>query len=534
MPSLTPSDESLEFLPGAAVPALVSGPAVPMRVTPFDVNFVQQRLPGPLDSYSFVEFSSDAKLHDLLLGYIFSHPIGGQNASSLRMGVREIKPTMLERMQGKKESEKTSASLGLGWHRFVPEGDDPCTFFALCQEIGKPVGTSCGIGVHSNLVIFTPLGRECEIKRLCDELLLNDEDITPETFKIFRWHIKYQYWKRECIATARPIDSVFLPAETKQRLLRDADDFLSEDSMQFYVRHGIPYKRSYLFYGVPGAGKTSLIQALAGRLGRNVCFLQPTHPEMTDDSLRKAICDVPQRSIVVLEDIDALFDKQRTRGPTTDSGNRSCITFSGLLNSLDGLGDPTGQIFVMTTNFRDRLDSALIRNGRVDLHIEFTYAVREQGMAMFESFYPASGLGGDFWDALVKALCGRQVTTAALQHFFITQRQRSAAQALANVDEIVRDLEEKDSERGNRKGGERTARTKTKKTTKGVNAIPRRQETQFQAMHPAPVHIYVHSGFQCGPASNDPAVPVHKPSRNGFPSDGDDFYSEYDEESGEE
>jgi chaperone BCS1 len=65
------------------------------------------------------------------------------------------------------------------------------------------------------------------------------------------------------------------------------------------------------------------------------------------------------------------------------------MTFSGLLNALDGIGNPDGQIFVLTTNFRDNLDSALIRNGRVDLHIEFTHATPEQMETIFSQFYPA-------------------------------------------------------------------------------------------------------------------------------------------------
>ena len=122
-------------------------------------------------------------------------------------------------------------------------------------------------------------------------------------------------------------------------------------------------RRSYLFYGLPGSGKTSLIQALAGHYDRSVCYVQPTHPDMTDDSLRAAVNNAPANSIIVFEDIDALFGKQREAKIAS-----SPLTFSGLLNSLDGIGHPRGQLFILTTNFRDQLDQALIRNGRVDLH----------------------------------------------------------------------------------------------------------------------------------------------------------------------
>ena len=84
-----------------------------------------------------------------------------------------------------------------------------------------------------------------------------------------------------------------------------------------------------------------------------------------------------------MEDIDALFGKDRTKK------HSDCpLTFSGLLNGLDGVGNPDGQIFILSTNFVDQLDSALIRSGRVDLHVEFPLAIDEQIVKMFELFYP--------------------------------------------------------------------------------------------------------------------------------------------------
>jgi hypothetical protein len=43
------------------------------------------------------------------------------------------------------------------------------------------------------------------------------------------------------------------------------------------------------------------------------------------------------------------------------------VTFSGLLNILDGAVSSEERLIFMTTNYVDRLDSALVRPGRIDL-----------------------------------------------------------------------------------------------------------------------------------------------------------------------
>lgn len=43
------------------------------------------------------------------------------------------------------------------------------------------------------------------------------------------------------------------------------------------------------------------------------------------------------------------------------------MTFSGLLNCLDGVASTEARILFMTTNYLNRLDPALVRPGRVDV-----------------------------------------------------------------------------------------------------------------------------------------------------------------------
>lgn len=64
------------------------------------------------------------------------------------------------------------------------------------------------------------------------------------------------------------------------------------------------------------------------------------------------------------------------------------ITLSALLNCIDGLWSSCGEerIIVFTTNHKDVLDPALLRPGRMDMHIELSYCT-PQGFRILASNY---------------------------------------------------------------------------------------------------------------------------------------------------
>lgn len=97
---------------------------------------------------------------------------------------------------------------------------------------------------------------------------------------------------------------------------------------------GVPYRRGYLLHGPPGTGKTSFTQAIAGALKLNICYLNLSSGRMDDDGLNRALNNAPSQSIILLEDIDAIFVSRESVNQS-DEGRR--ISFSGLLNALDGV-----------------------------------------------------------------------------------------------------------------------------------------------------------------------------------------------------
>lgn len=87
-------------------------------------------------------------------------------------------------------------------------------------------------------------------------------------------------------------------------LLPDMDMFKNN----FFT--GIPYRRGYLLHGPPGSGKSSFIQALAGALSYDICILNLSERGLGDDKINHLLSNAPERSFILIEDIDAAFNKR--------------------------------------------------------------------------------------------------------------------------------------------------------------------------------------------------------------------------------
>lgn len=173
-----------------------------------------------------------------------------------------------------------------------------------------------------------------------------------------------------------------MDSELKRSVLEDLDKFVKRK--EFYQRVGRAWKRGYLLYGPPGTGKSSLVAAIANYLKFDIYDLQLTHLK-SDMELRRAMVATTNKSILVIEDIDCsqaeLQDRKYGKGikKNESEGNQTQITLSGLLNFTDGLWSNCGEerIIVFTTNHKSKLDPALLRSGRMDMHIHMSYCSYE-------------------------------------------------------------------------------------------------------------------------------------------------------------
>lgn len=182
----------------------------------------------------------------------------------------------------------------------------------------------------------------------------------------------------------RPLESVILHEGVKERVVADVEDFISSSS--WYHDRGIPYRRGYLLYGPPGTGKSSFIQALAGELDYDIAILNLSERGLTDDRLNHLLTIVPNRTLVLLEDVDAAFSNRREQSDA-DGYRGANVTFSGLLNALDGVASAEERIIFLTTNHVERLDEALVRPGRVDMTVRLGEVTRYQVGCLWDRFY---------------------------------------------------------------------------------------------------------------------------------------------------
>ena len=222
-------------------------------------------------------------------------------------------------------------------------------------------------------------------------------------------------WCYDTSLPKRNFECIFLKEDHLNKIKDPILKFINKESYKDYNKHSIPYKMNIILHGAPGVGKTSLIHSIASECDANLCILN-INAELKEESMIEAISQVnddDKKSILVLEDIDCIFADRKVH-----DSMKNHITMNGILNCLDGFNNPEGLIVIMTTNFPDKLDDALLRSGRIDLNIELTYLDKFQARNMFLSFFKSEEYFELMWDNIKKC----SVEPATLMQFLFNNR----------------------------------------------------------------------------------------------------------------
>ena len=230
----------------------------------------------------------------------------------------------------------------------------------------------------------------------CLEFEKSDTHIVVLTWDC-HWHDEYKTPKRSN-------KSIYLPDDSYKKVLDDLNFFY--DNSKRYFELEIPYVRTYMLHGLPGTGKTSMIYTIATELNKNIAIIDFSDKDMSDTCIRQAVYKLPPNTILCLEDMDSLFSADR-------KSDKSTITFSGILNILDGVIKNTGLVIFMTTNLLENIDDKAMKR-RVDYYLKFDLMKKDQIENMFKNFYPDQD--SKKFTKLVNSL---QLTPCILQKFFV-------------------------------------------------------------------------------------------------------------------
>jgi len=241
---------------------------------------------------------------------------------------------------------------------------------------------------------------------------------------------EYQEFK---FVSGKSFDNVFFPQ--KDDIIKRIDFFTN--NKEWYMKRGIPHTFGFMFYGLPGCGKTSTIKAMANYTKRHIVSVPLSKVKSCKDLLdvfyktRINGNYIPlHKRLYVLEDIDCddlkhIVAERNKKSPSSDDDSdrsdddgekdnfllqalmknnkanaenggkkggfmnffSSNLTLAGILEVLDGVMEMDGRMLVMTTNYPERLDSALIRPGRIDVKLNFGKCTTHCLGEMYEHFF---------------------------------------------------------------------------------------------------------------------------------------------------
>ena len=238
---------------------------------------------------------------------------------------------------------------------------------------------------------------------------------TIDTIRIF--YFQKDYWNMLGKAPKRPIETLYLKKGEKEKLLSMVDDFFNPETRELYLSFGMPYKHIVMLYGIPGSGKTSTITAIASYFDCDI-YTIPITKELTDYGLIEAFSYVndkeDKKRIIVLEDIDCIFDTTRKEGD-----EHNMVTLQAILNCLDGHMCVEGTLLFMTANNPEKMDYAMIRSCRIDCKLELGYADEYQTKNIYDTFLSDQG---EQFDKFYKKIKHKEFTTAMLQEFLFYNR----------------------------------------------------------------------------------------------------------------
>lgn len=203
--------------------------------------------------------------------------------------------------------------------------------------------------------------------------------------------------------------------EEAKESVKDLVDFLKNPDK--FTSYGARMPKGIILYGDPGTGKTLLAKAVAGEA--NVPFYAMSGSDFVQVYVGVGASRIRQlfkkarshgKAVIFIDEIDAIGKKRDNS--TAGGSEEKDQTLNALLTEMSGFNEKEGIIIMAATNRLDMLDSALLRPGRFDRHIEITLpdvAAREKILELHLKNKPVGEINIKEWAQKTSYFSGAKI-----------------------------------------------------------------------------------------------------------------------------
>lgn len=202
-------------------------------------------------------------------------------------------------------------------------------------------------------------------------------------------HIRVVYMNEHemsCDVIPHSFDNIVLNPSVRDNIVNGLINW--NNSKEWYNNHQLIHKIGVFLYGKAGTGKSTVAKAISSMFDNApILTIDANNIMHSVNGILKMRKRYDGTIIVLIEDFDMYF-KSREELENIDIGieqkKQKDFNQNAIFQLLDGVYSTENTIYIATTNYKDRIDPALIRYGRFDIQEELDYFDKEQAFRCVE------------------------------------------------------------------------------------------------------------------------------------------------------
>lgn len=202
-------------------------------------------------------------------------------------------------------------------------------------------------------------------------------------------HIRVQHlneFEMSCDVIPHSFDNIVLNDRVKTNIVNGLINW--KNSKNWYEQHQLVHKIGVFLYGKPGTGKSTIAKAISAMFDKApILTIDPNNIMNSIKGILKMRKKYDGTLIVLIEDFDMYF-KSREELENIEMGleqkKQKDFNQNAIFQLLDGVYSTENTVYIATTNYKDRIDSALIRHGRFDIQEELEYFNKDDAIKCVE------------------------------------------------------------------------------------------------------------------------------------------------------